>query len=94
MRNRHVLLYDLDYLSKYITPNGLGGNMTLDLKSATLITLVSMCIFPVTAILEASKAMVASRQPRRSYDLRFVISNLDYPGIHVHIASNCHFGGL
>ena len=23
----------------------------------------------------------------RSFDLRFEISNLDYPGIHVHIAS-------
>ena len=26
--------------------------------------------------------------PWRSFDLRFEISNLDYPGIHVHIASN------
>ena len=32
--------------------------------------------------------MVASKRPQRSYDLRFDISNLDYPGIHVHIASN------
>ena len=48
MRNKHVMLYDLNYLSKYLTP----------------------------------------------FDLRFEISNLDYPGIHVHIASNCHFGGL
>ena len=58
--------------------------MTLDLKSATLSTLVSMCILPPTA----SEAMAASKQPQRSYDLRFEISNLDYPGIHVHIASN------
>ena len=36
----------------------------------------------------ASEATAASKQPRRSYDLRFDISNLDYPGIHVHIASN------
>ena len=42
MRNKHVMLYDLNYLSKYLTP----------------------------------------------FDLRFEISNLDYPGIHVHIASN------
>ena len=58
--------------------------MTSDLKSATLISLVIMCILPPTA----SEAMAASKQPRRSYDLRFDISNLDYPGIHVHIASN------
>ena len=58
--------------------------MTYDLKSATLNTLVYMCILsPMT-----SEAMVASKQPRRSYYLRFNISNLDYPSIHVHIASN------
>ena len=56
--------------------------MTSELTSATLITLVSMCILPPMA----SEAMVASKRPRRSYDLRFDISNLDYPGIHVHIA--------
>ena len=58
--------------------------MNSDLTSATLITLVSMCILPPTA----SEAMAASKRPQRSYDLRFDISNLDYPGIHVHIASN------
>ena len=58
--------------------------MTSDLTSATLITLVSMCILSPTA----SEAMATSKQPRRSFDLRFEISNLDYPGIHVHIASN------
>ena len=42
----------------------------------------------------ASTAMAASKPPQRSYDLRFDISNLDYPGIHAHIASNSHFGGL
>ena len=58
--------------------------MTADLISATLITLVSICILPPMA----SEAMAASKRPRRSYDLSFDISNLDYPGIHVHIASN------
>ena len=58
--------------------------MTSDLKSATLLTLVSMCILPLTS----SEAMAASKQPRRSYDLRFEICNLDYRGIHVHVASN------
>ena len=49
-----------------------------------------MCILPPTAseAMAASKAMVASKQPRRSYELRFEISNLDYPSTHVHIASN------
>ena len=28
------------------------------------------------------------------FDLRFETSNLDYPGIHVHIASKRHLGGL
>ena len=27
-------------------------------------------------------------------DLRFEISNLDYPGIHVHVASNSHIVDL
>ena len=47
-------------------------------------TLVSMCIFPPMA----SEAMATSKRPLRSFDLRLEISNLDYPGIHVHIASN------
>ena len=49
--------------------------MTSDLKSATFITLVSMCMLPPTA----SEAMAASKRPQRSYDLRFEIRNLDYP---------------
>ena len=84
MRNRHVVLYDLNYPSKYVSPNDLGGHLTSDLKSTTLITLVSMCILPLTA----SRAMVASKHPRRPYDLRFEISSLEYPGIHVHIVFN------
>ena len=39
--------------------------MTLDLKSATLITLASMCMLPLTAMV-ASEAMAASKHPRRS----------------------------
>ena len=57
--------------------------MTSDLKSANLNTLVSMCILSPTP----SEAMVASKQPQRSNDLRFDTSNHDYHGIHVHIAS-------
>ena len=55
-------------------PNNLGGHMTSDLKSAYLNTLVCMCILS----LMTSEAMVASKQPQRSYDLRFDISNHDY----------------
>ena len=33
-----------------------------------------------------------------NFDLKFGLSiemwNLNYPGIHVHVASNSHFGGL
>ena len=29
-----------------------------------------------------------------TFDLRFEISNLNYPGIHMHVAPNSHFGGL
>ena len=69
-----------------------------------------MCIFPLTAILVASEAMVApeataaSKQPQYlnglssavKFNLRFVISNLNYPctSIQGHFASNSHFGGL
>ena len=28
------------------------------------------------------------------FELGFEISNLDYPGIHMHITSNSHLGGL
>ena len=28
------------------------------------------------------------------FDLNFEISNLNYPGIYVHIASNCYFDGF
>ena len=28
------------------------------------------------------------------FDLRFELSNLDYPSIHVHVASNCHIVDL
>ena len=86
---------NLDYPGIHVhnAANGLPGQgglqttlevMTSDLTSATMITLVSMCILPPTA----SEAMATSKRPRRSFDLRFEISNLDYPGIHVHIASN------
>ena len=37
---------------------------------------------------------IASVNSKVKFDLRFDISNLDYPGIHAHIASNSHFGGL
>ena len=90
MRNRHVMLYDLNYhwLQRPHGPwrplNGLGGHVTSDFKSTTLITLVLMCILP----LMASEAMAASKWPQRLYDLKFEINNLDYPGIDVHIASN------
>ena len=32
--------------------------------------------------------------PKAQFDLIFETSNLDYPGIHVHIASNSHFDCL
>ena len=43
-----------------------------------------MCILPQMA----SEAKAASKRPQRSLELRFEISNYDYPGIHVRIASN------
>ena len=61
--------------------------MTLNLKSATSVTLVSMCILH---LLVASEAMVASEI---RYELIFEISNLSYPGINVHIASLSGLGG-
>ena len=44
--------------------------MTPDLKSRTLITLVYMCMLPLTAILVAFEAMAASKRPRRSFEIR------------------------
>ena len=63
--------------------------MTSNLKSATSITLASMCILHLLVALEAtSEAMVGFEV---IYEHVFEISNLSYPGINVHIAS---FGGL
>ena len=44
----------------------------------------------------AFKTMAASKPPQRSYDLEFEISNIDYPVIYVHNASNSlrGYGGL
>ena len=36
----------------------------------------------------------ASMASEVTFDLRFEISNLNYPGIHMHVAPNSHFGGL
>ena len=44
----------------------LGSNLNSDLKSTTLITLISMCILHLMAILVASEAMAASKWPQRS----------------------------
>ena len=64
----------------------------------TSITLESMCILPIIAILVASEATVASKMASMAsefkFDLRFGISNLNYPGIDVHVAYNSHLGGL
>ena len=48
MKNRHVMIYDLNYLGNHITTNDLEGLEIL--KFATLFTLVSMCILPPTAM--------------------------------------------
>ena len=63
MAMRNVVLYDLNYPRKYITPNDLEGHLTSDLKSATLITLVSMSILPPMAseAMTASEAMATSK---------------------------------
>ena len=55
-----------------------------------MITLVSMCVLPPMAseAMMASEATAVSKQPQRSFDLRFEIRNPDYPGVHVRIASN------
>ena len=38
--------------------------------------------------------LVASMASEFKFDLRFEISNLNYPGIIVHVALNSYFGGL
>ena len=81
------MLYYLNYLCKYITPNGIGDHLTSDLKSEILIILVSMCILPLTAIWVASEAMAACKQPRRS-DLtsQIQLSYINYIWFHVSLA--------
>ena len=37
---------------------------------------------------------MASMASNFKFDLRLKIRNLHYPGIHVHVASNSHLGGL
>ena len=37
---------------------------------------------------------MASKISEVKFDLRFEMSNLKYHGIHVHIASDSHLGGL
>ena len=61
--------------------------------------MILMCILPLTDIWVASEAMASSKQPQKPQrsnlsDLRFEISNIIYPGIHVHVASYYHFAGL
>ena len=68
----------------HIASNGLRGHGSLQTTSKV----TSDLGMALSDLMTASETMVASKWPRRSYDLRFDISNLDYPGIHVHIASN------
>ena len=71
------------------------SNWTSDLKPVTLITLVSMCILPLTVIFIASEAMTAEKTASEiTSDLGIELSDLNYPGIHMNIAFNSHFGGL
>ena len=55
--------------------------MTLNLKSATSVTLESRCILPVLAASEATAASEAMAASEVRYDLIFEISNLSYPVI-------------
>ena len=65
--------------------NSTRSNLISELKSTSSITLASMCIIHLTVILVASEAMVASRLDSMTsefqFDLRFEVSNLDYPGM-------------
>ena len=64
-----------------MTSNGLGDHLTS--------FEISNLNFPGIRVYVASKGLLgyvglASKQPLRSYDLRFAVSNLEYP---VHLAS-------
>ena len=54
----------------------------------TSVNLQSMCILHRITIL------VASMASEFKFDLRFEISNLNYHGIDVHVASKSHFNGF
>ena len=68
--------------------------MAPDLKPTTSITLESICILLLKATFTASEALVGSKSPEVKVDLGIELSDLNYPGIHVHIACEGHFGGL
>ena len=56
-----------------------------------------MYMLPTPTVQVAYEAIAASKWPvvtKVKFDLRFEISNLNYPGIHVHVASNGHLHGL
>ena len=67
--------------------------MTSNLKSATSVTLASMCILRLLVASEAMVALEAMVACEVRYELVFEISNLSYPGINVHIASFSGLGG-
>ena len=80
MRNRHVMLYDMtmtsvNLQSMCILPRitilvaSMASEFKFDLRFeiSNLNYLVSLCMLPLTALLEASEAMAASKQPQRSH---------------------------
>ena len=63
MLHKTAILTSPDAMVASIWPQS--SNLTSDLKSATSITLVSMCMVPLTANL--SEAMAASKRTQRSH---------------------------
>ena len=65
--------------------------MASDLRPATSITLESICILLLKATYRDSSGLQMTSEVKA--ELRIDLSDLNYPGIHVHVASSGRFGG-
>ena len=82
MRNRHVMLCDLNY-----------RNLSLKMASEVIWPQIWnqqpwLPWYPCAYCLQWPPRPWRPPNDLRGHDLRFEINNLDYPGIHVHLASN------
>ena len=66
-------------------------NLTSYLESETLIALTFLCQFDSFWGYGTIQTALTSES---NFGIRFVISNFNYPEIHVHVSTNSHIGGI